>query len=102
MIVLSSSPVSSIASTHAADLVIGVLDGGAEDLHPVGADLLVDVGDLVPRRGAPLAVAPLGVGGDDPALLLPRQDVLAELVVTVIELAAVPLDESPGTPTGGL
>ena len=34
----------------AADLVVGVLDRGAEDFHPAGADLLVQVGEVVPRR----------------------------------------------------
>ena len=86
----------------AADLVVGVLDRGAEDLHPAGADLLVDVGDLVPRRERRRPWRQLGVGGDDPALLLPRQDVVAELVVAVVELAAVPLDELTRHPDGRL
>ena len=73
----------------AADLVVGVLDRAAEDFHPAGADLLVGVAELVPRRQGRGPRRELGAGRDDPQLLLPRQDALAELVVAVVELAPV-------------
>ena len=77
----------------ATDLVVGVLDRRAEDLHPAGTDHLVGVGDVVPRRQRRRAWGELGVGRDDPQLLLPRQGPVAERVVAVVELAAVALDE---------
>ena len=46
---------------EAAGLVIGVLERAAEDLHPAGADLLVGVAQLLPRRDARGAWRELGV-----------------------------------------
>ena len=93
MSVLSSSPRLLDGLDDAADLVVGVLDRAAEDLHPAGADLLVGVGELVPRRQGRGPWRELGVGRDDPQLLLPRQNAVTQLVVAVVELAPVFLDE---------
>jgi len=73
----------------AADLVVGVLHRSAEHLHPAGPDLLVGVAELLPRRQGRRPGLQLGVGRDDPQLLLAGQDPVAELVVAVVEPASV-------------
>jgi hypothetical protein len=73
----------------AADLMVGVLHRSAEHLHPAGPDLLVGVAELLPRREGRRPGLELGVGRDDPQLLLPGQDPVVELVVAVVEPASV-------------
>jgi hypothetical protein len=75
------------------DLVVGVLDGSSKDLHPACTDLLVQVRKRVPRRQARGPRRHSRAGRDDSQLELSRKNPFPELVVAVVELAAILLDE---------
>ena len=95
--VLSSSPSSSIASMHAADVAVGVLRKPGVDLHLAGVEQLEVLGHVVPGRERLVAWRQLGVRRDDAERLLPSERLLPEPVPALVELALVLVGPLLGT-----
>ncbi len=75
---------------NAADVVVGVLGVARVDLHLPGVEGLELLRDVVPGgEGFLVARRQLGVGRNDPELLLPREGLLTQLVPPLVELALV-------------
>ena len=74
---------------QATDVVVGVLGESCVYLHLPGVERLELVGYVVPRGERVVARRELGVGRDDPQLLLTREGLLAELVPPLVELPLV-------------
>ena len=75
-----------------SDVVVGVLEKRRIDLHLPGQDRLQLLRHLVPGRNFLGPLGELGIARDDPELLLPGEDLLAQLVPALIELALVLVD----------
>ncbi len=71
------------------DMVIGVLQEARIDLHLARQHRLEFRGHVVPRRDLLGPSRQLGVLRNDAQLFLPREDLLAQLVPALIELAFV-------------
>ena len=76
---------------HPADVVVGVLGIAGVDLHLAGVERLQPVGHVLPRWERLVARGQLRVGGDDAELLLTSEDLLAQPVPALVELALVPV-----------
>ena len=72
-----------------ADVVIGVLRIPGVDLHLAGVVGLELVRDLIPGREGRIPRRQLRVGGDHAQFLLPGEDLLAQTVPALVELALV-------------
>ena len=70
-------------------MVVGVLEEAGVDLHLPGQDRLELVGHVVVGGDLGRPGGELGVGGDDPQVLLPGEDGLARGVPAVVEAALV-------------
>ena len=74
---------------HTADLVVGVLHVAGVDLHLPRQHRLQRVRHVVPGRDFLRSHGELGIGGDDAQLLLAGEDLFAQLVPALVELALV-------------
>ena len=74
---------------QAADVMVGLLEESRVDLHLPRQHRLEIVGHVVPGRDLGVARGELGVLRNDAQLLLPCEDLFAQLVPAAVELAFV-------------
>jgi hypothetical protein len=85
-----------------ADLVVGVLQEPGEHLHHPGVQAALLGRAVGPRRDVRVVAGQLGVGGDDPQLLLPREHPLAVGLPAVVEGPLVAVGPLLGDVVGGV
>ena len=74
---------------EATHLVVGLLEESGVDLHLAGQHWLEFRGHVVPRRDLVVACGQFGILGNHAQLLLLGQDLLAQHVPALVELALV-------------
>ena len=75
-----------------ADVVVGVLEEAGVHLHLAGEHGFQLVRHLGPRRDLHVPLRQLGVGRDDPELLLPREGPLTLRIPAVVESTRILVD----------
>ncbi len=76
---------------QSADLVVGVLEEAGEHLHHPGVQPPCGVGQRVPVGHVRVVARELGVGGNDPELLLAGERLLPVGIPAVVERTGVPV-----------
>ncbi len=85
---------------EAADFVVRALHQGRVHFHLPGEDLLLVGRERRPFLDVRGVLGQLRVGGHDAHLLLPRQDLLTQLIPALVELALVQALFEPGSSAG--
>ena len=84
------------------EVVVGVAEEAGEDLHHAAEQPARRLGQRVPVGDVRVVPGELGVGGDDPELLLRGEDLLPVGVPAVVELPGVPVRPLLGHVVGGV